>query len=103
MIRTVRITDDMREAATRLQAIPNVGPAIAADLMRPGILGAEDAAGRDPDELYARLCALDGVRHDPCVRDVFEAAMACAGGVPAQPWRVHPRRRKARERERGRE
>ena len=30
-------------------------------------------AGQDPEALYERLCALDGVRHDPCLLDVFTA------------------------------
>lgn len=95
-----RVADDMRDAAARLQTIPNVGPAIAADLIRLGILRTEDAAGQDPDVLYARLCAMDGTRHDPCVRDTFEAVVAYAGGAPARPWWEYSRERKARERER---
>ena len=63
-----------RETSRRLRALPNVGPAMADDLMRLGIGRVEDLIGRDGDELYEALCRLDGVRHDPCVRDVFAAA-----------------------------
>ncbi len=83
--------------ARALQRIPNVGPAVAGDLMRLGVAGLQDLAGKDPDALYERLCRLDGVRHDPCMRDVFAAIVAQANGEPAQPWWVYSRRRKERE------
>ncbi len=86
-----------REAAGRLQAIPNVGPAMAEDLLRLGILRLEDAAGQDPDALYRALCVLDGVRQDPCVRDVFAAVVAYANGEEARPWWAFTPARKARD------
>ncbi len=89
--------DIRREAEARLRAIPNVGPATAGDLIRLGITRPEEATERDPDEMYRALCALDGVRHDPCVRDVFAAVVAYANGEPAQPWWVYSRLRKERE------
>ncbi|HLH25484.1 MAG TPA: helix-hairpin-helix domain-containing protein [Chloroflexota bacterium] len=88
---------ERRTIETRLRKIPNVGPRIAADLVKLGILRLEDAAGRDPDELYATLCAADGVRHDPCVRDVFAAVVAHANGEPARPWWAFTAARKARD------
>jgi hypothetical protein len=90
----VNRTDEVRDALRRLQEIPNIGPAMAADLVKLGILRLEDAAGKDPDEMYQALCVADGVRHDPCVRDVFAAVVAHAGGEPPQPWWVFSRRRK---------
>ena len=86
-----------REAEARLRAIPNVGPAIAGDLIRLGITCSEEAAGRDPDELYWALCALDGRRQDPCVRDVFAAVVAYANGEGARPWWTFTPARKARD------
>ena len=88
---------EQRAVAARLRKIPNVGPRIAADLMKLGILRLEDAAGRDGDDLYAALCALDGVRHDPCMRDVFAAVVAQANGEPARPWWAFTPARKARD------
>ncbi len=82
-----------------LQEIPNVGPAIARDLLRLGMTSRADLAGQDPDALYARLCEMDGVRHDPCVLDTFTAVVAYANGEPAQPWWFFSRQRKARERD----
>src|SRR3954454_3452906 len=88
---------EQRAIASRLRKIPNVGPRIAGDLMKLGILRLEDAAGRDGDELYRSLCALDGVRHDPCMRDVFAAVVAHANGEPARPWWAFTPARKARD------
>ena len=90
------MTDDTA-AARALQEIPNVGPAIAGDLLRLGITGRADVVGQDPDTLYRRLCQIDGVRHDPCVLDTFCAVVAYANGEPAQPWWIFSRQRKARE------
>jgi hypothetical protein len=85
------------EAVARLQKIPNVGPRMAADLIRLGVSSLEDAAGRDPDEMYHELCAIDAKRHDPCVRDVFAAVVSYADGGPARPWWVFTPERKARD------
>jgi hypothetical protein len=80
-----------------LTAIPNVGPAVARRLLRIGIRTLDDLRGRDPDELFERLCAMDGRRLDPCLLDTFTAAVAYADGGPARPWWEFSRERKARE------
>jgi len=85
----------------RLQEIPNVGPRMAEDLFKLGIASLRDAAGRDPDEMYHELCALDGKRHDPCVRDVFAAVVTYAEGGPARPWWEFTPQRKEREARKG--
>lgn len=86
-----------REAVARLREIPNVGPKMAADLLKLGVRRLEDAASRDPDEMYNELCALDARRHDPCVRDVFAAVVSHAEGAPARPWWEFTPQRKNRE------
>jgi Pathogenicity locus len=86
-------------AVARLREIPNVGPRMAEDLLKLGIERLEDAAGRDPDEMYQELCAIDARRHDPCVRDVFAAVVSYARGGPARPWWEFTPERKAREAE----
>ena len=91
------ITAEQRHAARALQAIPNVGPAIATDLLRLGVADLPDLATREPDALYAALGALDGRRPDPCVWDVFAAAVAYARGEPARPWWHYTAIRKARQ------
>jgi hypothetical protein len=44
-----------------LQAIPGVGPSIEEDLHALGIRDVGDLEGCDPEALYARSCALQGV------------------------------------------
>jgi hypothetical protein len=79
-----------------LTSMPNVGPAIARKLQRLGVREPDDLRGRDADELFERLCALDGRRHDPCLLDTFHAAVDVADGKPARPWWEYSRERKAR-------
>ncbi len=79
-----------------LTSVPNVGPAVAGKLARLGVRRPDQLRGRDPDELFARLCALDGHQHDPCLRDTFVAAVSYADGGPAKPWWEFSRERKAR-------
>ncbi len=72
--------------ATTLVAIPNIGPAIAADLRQLGIATPADLIGRDPYELYQDLCIHSGTRQDPCVLDTFIAATRFMAGAPPHPW-----------------
>ncbi len=81
---------------TELISIPNVGPAVARKLGRLGVSRPDDLRGRDPEELFERLCALDGRRHDPCLLDTFSAAVSFVDGAPARPWWEFSRERKAR-------
>lgn len=78
-----------------LTSIPNVGPAIARKLERLGVHEPADLRGQDADELFERLCALDGRRHDPCLLDTFHAAVDVADGKPPRPWWAYSRERKA--------
>ncbi len=65
-----------------LTDMPNVGPKVAAKLRRLGIDSPEDLRGQDGEDLFERLCALDGRRHDPCLLDTFVAAVDFANGAP---------------------
>ena len=88
----------MLPGMTEITTVPNVGPAVARILARVGVATAEDLRGRDPDELYERLCLRDGRRHDVCVLDTFRAAVSYADGAPARPWWEFSRERIAAER-----
>ena len=63
-----------RAEITDLEKIPNVGPSIAANLRLIGVSSSQDLLGKDPYTMYDDLCHNTGVRHDPCVIDVFIAA-----------------------------
>jgi len=76
----------MPEAVTRLQDLANVGPATLADLNLLGIRTVPQLARRDPVAMYRSLCLRTGVRHDPCVIDVFMAVVHQARGGKPTPW-----------------
>jgi hypothetical protein len=93
--RPPRVSDVPAEAR-RLLDLPNVGPATALDLCRLGISEPKQLARRDPDRMYEALCKLDGVRHDPCLLDVFASIVAFVNGAPPRPWWAYTAKRKAR-------
>lgn len=64
----------------------NIGPAARGDLALLGIDTVADLARQDADELYARLSEITGSPHDPCVWDVFAAAIHQARTGEAKPW-----------------
>ncbi len=86
--------------------IPNVGPATASDFVRLGFDSPQQLAGQDPYALYDRMCAVTATRQDPCVADVFIAAVRFMEGSAPHPWWHYTAERKAvfneRERERTR-
>jgi hypothetical protein len=77
-----------------LEDIPNVGPAVAADLRKLGFTQPDDLAGRDPYEMYDDLCRITGQRHDPCLLDTFIAAVRFMAGGPKKPWWAYTAERK---------
>ena len=74
--RTPHLTED-HELATRgpLQEIPGVGPSISADLRALDIERVADLVGRDPEQLYQRLCVLQGGPVDRCMLYVLRCAV----------------------------
>ncbi|MFZ5638120.1 MAG: helix-hairpin-helix domain-containing protein [Pseudomonadota bacterium] len=70
----------------RFTDIPNVGAATAGDFATLGLRSPAELANCDAWTLYRRLCRITGVRHDPCVIDVFLAAIDFMRGAPARPW-----------------
>ena len=75
-----------RKTVSRLEALPNIGEAIARDLCLIGIGHPKQLIGKDPYTLYQALCTQSGQTHDPCVLDVFIAAVDIMEGGSAQPW-----------------
>ena len=83
-----------RHEFVELEQLPNVGPAIAADLRRLGISEPGDLCRRDPYAMYDELCRRTGQHHDPCELDVFLAAVRFMEGEPAKPWWKYTPQRK---------
>jgi hypothetical protein len=75
-----------RAAMTKLEHLPNIGKAVAADLRGIGIRTPAQLRGKDPYALYAKLNRVTGVRHDPCLLDTFIAVVRFVEGGPARPW-----------------
>ena len=78
-----------------LEQLPNIGPALAADLRLIGILHPRELAFRDAFVLYQALCAKTGRRQDPCVLDTFMAATDFMRGAAPAPWWHYTPQRKA--------
>ena len=75
----------------------NVGPATRADFKVLVISTMSQLATQDPDRLYLRLCEETGRRHDPCVHDVFVAAIHQAQTGEAIDWWTYTPARKLRQ------
>jgi hypothetical protein len=83
-----------RDQLHTLTDLPNVGPAMARDLQRLGFDHPDQLRGRNPQELYDRLCALTGLRQDPCVLDVFVSVIRFMDGEEPRPWWFYTPERK---------
>jgi len=83
-----------RVGVATLREIPNIGPRTEGDLIRIGITLPRQLVGKDGIELYRKVCRVDGVRHDPCVADVFLAAVDYMEGAPRRDWWWYTQRRK---------
>lgn len=85
----------------RLEDLISVGGRIVEDFDMLGIQSVQDLARRNPKRLYERLCEITNERQDPCVLDVFFAAVAQARNprLPAEQcqWWYWSRQRKARD------
>jgi hypothetical protein len=91
----------MAKSERQLIDLISVGPSIREDFAKLGIAEVQQLAKANPKQLYDRLCRLTGERQDPCVLDVFMAAVAQAKNprLPAAQcqWWYWSSVRKARE------
>lgn len=72
--------------ALNLEDIPSVGRAIVNDLKMLGITKPAQLKNMDGIKLYEKLNRITGKKHDPCVADVFMAAVGFMSGSKARPW-----------------
>ncbi len=86
-------------AAREWKDLAGIGRAMLRDFEVVGVRTVKDLAASDPNELYERLCALTGARHDICCLDVFRCAVAQARhpDLPEEQknWWYWSRKRKA--------
>ena len=75
-----------RETVSQLEALPNIGKAMAGDLKLIGVNHPGKLSGKDPFELYEALCSASGKRQDPCVIDVFMSVVSFMDGGNPLPW-----------------
>jgi hypothetical protein len=84
----------IREQVHRLEDLPNVGKAMAADLRMLGIAEPTSLIGKNPFAMHAALCKLTGVKQDPCVIDVFMSIVSFMEGGASLPWWSFTQQRK---------
>jgi len=70
----------------KLEALPNIGKSIAADLRAIGILHPQHLADREPLAVYFELATVMGQRHDPCVLYVLLAVKHFLEKCETLPW-----------------
>jgi Pathogenicity locus len=84
----------------RLEDLISIGPAMLRDFEMLGIRSVAQLARQNPQGIYERLNRVSGLRQDPCVLDVFCAAVAQARNprLPAEQcqWWYWSKRRKQR-------
>jgi Pathogenicity locus len=90
----------MRLTEKRLQDLVSIGPAMLRDFQLLGVRSVTALAREEPQEMYNRLCEVTGEQQDPCVLDVFTAAVAQARDPYLPPeqrqWWYWTRERKRR-------
>jgi len=67
------------------QDIPGVGPSISEDLKMLGYSKTKDLKGEDPQNMYDRLCEIQGKHLDRCLLYVFHCAVYYASNENHDP------------------
>ena len=75
-----------QQDARSLADLRNIGKAALADFAVLGIHTMQQLAEQEPDALYLALCRKTLQRHDPCVYDVFAAAIHQARTEEERNW-----------------
>jgi hypothetical protein len=76
------------KAGNELTSIPYVGPSIAQDFRNIGIERVEDLKGKNPEELYERICMYQGLQVDRCVLYVCRSAVYFAENPNPEPEKL---------------
>lgn len=65
----------MGNTLKRLQIIPGVGPKLSKEFSDIGIQDVPDLKGKDPEELYFKICKKQGHQVDRCVLYVCRSSV----------------------------
>ncbi len=80
------MSDTTQQAILKeFQTIPGVGKSIAMDLWNLGFRSVRELVGQDPEELYVRQCALQGMQVDRCLLYTFRCAIYYASNERHDP------------------
>ena len=66
---------DISNESQNLSDLVSIGPAALADFKLLGINNVKELRNKNARALYDEICDRSGVRHDPCVEDVFRCAI----------------------------
>jgi hypothetical protein len=72
-------------ANDELERIPGVGPSIARDLRAIGITSVDQLQGKDPEQLYEKLCRFKASPVDRCMLYVLRCAVYYASSEDPDP------------------
>lgn len=86
-----------------LTDIPNIGKAISRSLQQISIHNPDDLIGKDPYQMYIKLCDISGKRVDHCIIDVFIASVSYMEGAAPKKWWAYTAERKEVMKKRTRE
>ena len=71
---------------TKLTVLPNIGKAIASDLLAIGIGSHDDFKGHDALKIFNDMKAVMGHRHDPCVYYTLLSVKHFMDSGESLPW-----------------
>ena len=69
------IENDKQAILREFRQVPGVGKRIAEDLWNLGLRSVSQLKNQDPEDLYLKLCALQGTHVDRCMLYVFRCAV----------------------------
>ncbi len=65
----------MDNTLKELQTIPGIGPKLSKEFLNIEIKNVSDLKGKDPEELYFKICAKQGYQVDRCVLYVCRSSV----------------------------
>ena len=72
-------------ALKEFQCIPGVGKSISMDLWNMGFRAVQELQHQDPEEMYLKFCAQQGMHVDRCLLYVFRCAVYYASNEQHDP------------------